>query len=352
MARCPACPPVLAGPGRDRHPPIPSGKSRNLRGGPAMRRAVARNAWVVALAALLVLLLILTKIIQPGFGFSGLESLSRAVLPFAFATAAMAVVVIAGGIDLSVASQMAVAGVTSASLMAAWGEGGTLGAVLLVLLIGMAMGALNGTLVVLTRVPDIVVTLAMLYVWQGTALLILNAPGGTATPWLRELVLGAMPGLGWLPQALVVLALAVALVWWPLSRSRLGLSIYAIGSDQTAAFRSGIAIGPTRIAAYALAGLFAAMGGLSLTMATGVGEPIPGPYLMASVAAVVLGGVALTGGVGGLLGPIIAVFILRLVRLDLTLLSVDPNVTTIIEGTIMAVVVMIGGLIALRGRRP
>jgi ribose transport system permease protein len=87
-------------------------------------------------------------------------------------------------------------------------------------------------------------------------------------------------------------------------------------------------------------------------MSTGVGEPIPGPYLLAAVAAVVLGGVALTGGVGGLFGPIVAVFILRLVRLDLTLLSVDPNVTTIVEGTIMAVVVMFGGLIAIRGRRP
>jgi len=93
------------------------------------------------------------------------------------------------------------------------------------------------------------------------------------------------------------------------------------------------------------------MGGLSLTMSTGIGEPIPGPYLLASVAAVVLGGVVLGGGKGGLIGPIIAVFILRIVRLDLTLLSVDPNVTTIVEGTIMVVVVMLGGLLAVRGRR-
>ena len=84
-------------------------------------------------------------------------------------------------------------------------------------------------------------------------------------------------------------------------------------------------------------------------MSTGIGEPIPGPYLMASVAAVVLGGVVLGGGRGGLLGPLIAVFILRLVRMDLTLMSVDPNVTTIIEGTIMVFVVMLGGILAVRG---
>jgi ribose transport system permease protein len=230
--------------------------------------------------------------------------------------------------------------------------------VLAVLALGALMGAVNGVLIVLTRVPDIVVTLAMLFVWEGVALLILNAPGGTATPWLRELILGSvvLPGVpeawtSWVPAALVVLAVAVAAVWWPVRRSRLGLGIYAIGSDATAAFRSGVAVGPTRVAAYALAGVFAALGGLSLTMSTGIGEPIPGPYLLASVAAVVLGGVSLTGGKGGLLGPLVAVFILRLVRLDLTLLSVDPNVTTIIEGVIMAGVVMLGGLLAMRERR-
>ena len=318
-----------------------------------MTKWVRRHGWVIALTVAFAALLIATKVIQPNFGISGLESLARATLPFAFATAAMAVVVIAGGIDLSVASVMAVAGVTSAVLMREWGVEGTVPAVLAVLALGAVMGAVNGAAIVLSRAPDIVVTLAMMFVWQGVALLILNGPGGTATPWLREVILGGvpLPGLVWLPQAVVVLAIALIVVWVPLQRSRLGLAIYAIGSDQTAAFRSGVAIGPTRIAAYAIAGTFAAMGGLSLTLATGVGEPIPGPYLLGSVAAVVLGGVALTGGIGGILGPIIAVLILRLVRLDLTLLQVDPNVTTIIEGTIMAVVVMIGGLLAIRRKR-
>ena len=144
----------------------------------------------------------------------------------------------------------------------------------------------------------------------------------------------------------------LGVVWIPLRRSRLGLSIYAIGSSELAAFRSGVPVARTKIIAYALAGLFAAMGGLALTMSTGIGAPIPGPYLLASVAAVVLGGVALGGGRGGLLGPIVAVFILRLVRTDLTLLAVDPNVTAIIEGTIMVVVVMLGAFIAMRGRSP
>jgi ribose transport system permease protein len=322
-----------------------------------MTNLLSRHGWSLGLLAILVALLIATRVIQPNFGVSGLDSLARAALPFAFCTAGMAIVVLAGGIDLSIASVMAVAGVIAALLMQQMGDANAGFAVLIVLAAGIGMGLVNGALIVLTRVPDIVVTLAMLFVWEGVALLILNAPGGAAAPWMRDLVVGGMtiPGVPaefttWLPRAFVVLVAFIVIIWLPIKRSRLGLSIYAIGSDQNAAFRSGVPVGLVRIAAYALAGLFAALGGLSITLSTGIGEPIPGPYLLASVAAVVLGGVALTGGKGGLLGPIIAVFILRTLRLDLTLLSVDPNVTTIIEGTIMVAVVMVGGLMAMRGR--
>ena len=312
-------------------------------------KGLLRNGWIAGLVLLLAVMLVMTKIIQPNFGASGLESLARAALPFALATAAQAVVVIAGGIDLSIASMMAVASVTAAVLMENAGpvESGFI--VVFVLFLGAAMGAINGTLIVLTRVPDIVVTLAMLFVWEGVALLILKAPGGGAADWLQDMIVGNVGGI--LPKSLIVLAVCLSVVWLPLKRSKLGLRIYAIGSDETAAFRSGVPVAQTKIAAYSIAGVFAAMGGLALTMSTGIGAPIPGPYLLASVAAVVLGAVVLGGGRGGLWGPIIAVFILRLVRMDLTLLSVDPNVTTIIEGTIMVVVVMLGGILAIRGRR-
>jgi ribose transport system permease protein len=323
-----------------------------------MTRLLQANGWTAGLAALLVLLLVLTKLIQPDFGTTGLDSLARAALPFALATVGMAVVVIAGGIDLSIAAMMAVASVTAAVLMDGASDGQAAFAVIGVLLLGLAMGALNGALIVITRVPDIVVTLAMLFVWQGVALLILNAPGGAAAPWLRALVAGGMtiPGVptdltAWMPRGVVFLAVVVALVWLPIRRTKLGLMFYAIGSDPQAAFRSGVPVGRTRIAAYAICGLFAALGGLTVTMATGIGEPIPGPYLLASVAAVVLGGVILGGGRGTILGPILAVFVLRTVRMDLTLMSVDPNTAAIIEGTILVAVVMFGAVLATRGRR-
>lgn len=315
-----------------------------------MTRQIRKHSWNICLIVLLAVLLGITKLIQPDFGASGIESLARAALPFGFAAAAMAVVVIVGGIDLSVASMMAVTGVTAAVLMEHTSGASSVAVVVLALLVGVAMGAINGSLVVLTGVPDIVVTLAMLFVWEGVALLILKAPGGAAAEWLTEAVVGGI--LGWVPKAMILMAVCITVIWLPITRSRLGLSIYATGSDELAAFRSGVAVGRTKVAAYAVAGLFSALGGLSLTMLTGIGEPVPGPYLLASVAAVVLGGVVLGGGRGGLLGPIVAVFILRLVRLMLTLMAVDPNVTTIVEGAIMVVVVMVGGLLTLKGRRP
>jgi ribose transport system permease protein len=319
---------------------------------------VSNNGWTIGLACLLGLLLIATKLIQPDFGVSGLDSLGRAALPFALATLGMAVVVIAGGIDLSLASMMAVSSVTAATLMQGASDGQSAMVLVFVLALGAAMGAVNGALVVVTRVPDIVVTLSMLFVWQGVALLILNAPGGAAPAWLRALSVGGLtlPFVPealtvWLPKSVVFLFVCLAVIWLPIRRSKLGLMFYAIGSDALAAFRSGVPVGRTKIASYAVTGLFAALGGIAVTMSTGIGEPIPGPYLLAAVAAVVLGGVVLGGGRGGLLGPVLAVFVLRLVRMDLTLMSVDPNVTTIVEGSIMVVVVMFGGVVAMRGRR-
>ncbi|WP_224814243.1 ABC transporter permease [Hasllibacter sp. MH4015] len=308
--------------------------------------AVRKNAWVLGLLVLLVVLLGVTKLIQPSFGATGLESLARAALPFAFATAGMAIVVIVGGIDLSIASIMAVCGVTAAVLMQSMGA---VPAVVITLALGGVMGAINGGLIVVTKVPDIVVTLAMLFVWEGVALLILESPGGTVAPGLRSLINGSL--VPFVPNALLVIVIAIAIVWVPVRRSKLGLSIYAVGSDELAAFRSGVSVGWTKVAAYALAGVLAGMGGLSLIMLTGIGEPVPGPYLLASVAAVVLGGVVLGGGRGGLLGPIIAVFILRIIRTILTLANVDPNVTTIVEGVVMVAVVMLGAVLTYRGTR-
>ena len=323
-----------------------------------VRRFIRRNGWVLALFVLLGAQLVFTKMIQPNYGTAAFGILVLATLPYAFATAGQSIAIIAGGIDLSMAAMMTLLSVSAAALMHNQGEEFGILAVALILLMGVGVGAINGLSVVFTRVPDIVVTLSFFFIWEGAALMVMDAPGGGAATWLKELIIGTVGGAfipadisAYLPKALILLIVAIGVVWIPLKRSRLGLSLYAIGSDKLAAHRSGVAVDRTKIASYALAGLFAAMGGLILTMSTGIGTPMQGPYLMASVAAAVLGGVSLAGGKGGLVGPIVAVFILRLARQDLTLMSVDPNVAQVVEGLIMVVVVLVGAAVALRGRR-
>jgi ribose transport system permease protein len=312
---------------------------------------VARdNAWPLGLIGFLALLLIFTRLIQPSYGVTGVQGLAISVLPLALAAVAQAIVVISGGIDLSIGAMMALTSVVSAALMK--GQSDEFGVVVVigVLFLGMVLGAVNGGLVVLTRVPDIVVTLAMSFVWAGCALLVLKTPGGGSAKWLKDLVSGSL-GNEWIPKAAVVLLVVVALVWIPLHRSRLGLSIYAIGSNRLAAFRSGVPVGRTRILAYTFTGLFAALGGLSLTASTGIGTPVPGPYTLMSVAAVVLGGVSLAGGRGGVFGALVAVVLLQLIRTDMTFLNVNTNLAVVVQGVILIGVVMIGSLLQIRRMR-
>lgn len=323
------------------------------RGRPTLDAIVAfvrRDTWTFGLLLLFAGLLLVTKLIRPSYGSFELASLAIASLPVAFAAVGQAIAVISGGIDLSIGSVMALTNVTAAVLLAESSPEQAVFVVLFVLVVGLAIGTINGALVVLTRVPDIVVTLAMLFVWAGTALLVLGTPGGGSTPWLRDLITGPA-GLDFLPRALVVQLVVVGLIWIPLRRSTLGLSIFAIGSNQLAAFRSGVSVGRTKIAAYALTGFFASLGGLALTASTGIGTPIPGPYLLLSVAAIVLGGVSLAGGRGGMLGPIVGIYILGLIRADLTFLGMDPAFSTVIQGVIMVVVVMVGAYLTLRRQR-
>jgi ribose transport system permease protein len=329
-----------------------SGGIGSLRSGPRELAAgwVRRNGWTAGLILFLAALLLFTKLIQPNYGIPGLQGLGISVLPLALAAVAQAVVVIAGGLDLSIGSLMALTSVISATLMQGQSPEVALLIAIGVLVLGLVLGAINGALVVLTKVPDIVVTLAMLYVWAGFALLVRPAPGGEAADWLRELVLGSFV-FDWLPKAAVVLVVVVALVWVPVVRSRLGLSIYAVGSNPLAAFRSGVSVERTKFLAYVLAGLFAALAGLSLTASTGIGTPVPGPYTLMSVAAVVLGGVSLAGGRGGLFGTLVAVVILQLIRTDMTFLSVNTNLAVVAQGVILIVVVMVGSLIQMRRSR-
>jgi ribose transport system permease protein len=323
--------------------PVPTGSNTRL--ATRLRRSFRRDPSLFFMPALLAVSLAITLAIHPQFSDFDLQSLAMGALPLAFAAAAQTVVVIAGGIDLSIGSVMAVTNVLAASAMEKASFGQSLLLAVAVLMAGAAVGALNGLIVVLSGIPDVVATLTSGFIWGGVALVILEKPGGGAPEEFLNLGTGTL-FTPWLPNALVLLVAAVAAIWIPLRRSKLGLQLYAVGSDRIAAFRSGVNIDRTRFAAYIFSGLFGAVGGLGLTMTTGIGAPLAGVYYtLSGLAAVVVGGVSLAGGRGGMLGPLMAAFVLTLIPTDLIFLNIDPNFGQVIQGTLIVVIVMIGGFV-------
>jgi ribose transport system permease protein len=186
------------------------------------------------------------------------------------------------------------------------------------------------------------------------ALAILASPGGGTSEGFRWIFTGSEVGIGRNPwPATVMIAVPVLLVAWWMGKTRSGLSLYAVGSNRMAAYLSGIPAARTKVTAYAIGGAFAAMAGLATTAIAGRGNPniVGGTFTLNSVAAIVLGGVALTGGVGSVIGAVAAGIILFFLNPILTAMGVDPNRAQIIRGLLIVLVMMIAGLLEWRRQR-
>jgi ribose transport system permease protein len=323
--------------------PLPRPSSRANR----FRR---RQGWVVGVAVLLGVLVFWRYSQIPAFGPFEIRGIVAGTMTLALLAMAQSVIVISGGIDLSVGAMMVLANCIAARLMLDQDLGPVVLVAIGVVAVAMILSGLIGLVTVVSGVPDIVVTLAASFILAGLALVVLDGPGGGTNPRFQELMVGGfdqpLPSLLWLAGLL-------ALVWLPFKRSRLGIATYAVGSDRAAAFLSGVRVGRTRVIAYLLGGFFSGMAGVVTTAFTGSGEPrasIGATATLTSVAAVVLGGVALLGGSGTLLGPVLAAFCLSLIPALMLGLGWDPNYAEVARGIIIIVVVMIGGLVQVPRR--
>jgi ribose transport system permease protein len=310
------------------------------------RRLVRRHGWTIGIFVLLLAsVLYWRSATTVKWGPFDVQSLAIDALPFAFAAMGQAVVIISGGIDLSIGSLMSFINVVAAKEMVHMSFTQALLYSVALVLLGVLIGALTGTVIVVTGVADIIVTLSGLFVLGGAALAVLQVPGGGAPLRYQNLVQVDTVFTHWIPSALVILAVAYALLWLTIRRRRIGLALYAIGSNRERAYLAGVGVARTRIVAYAFSGMFAARGVLALTAASGIGDPNAGSiYTLNSVAAVVLGGVSLLGGVGGLIGPIVAAFVLTLVKTVMIIKGVNQNWAQVIQGALIVAVVMVGGL--------
>ena len=321
-----------------------------FRGAAPWRRALRLHGWTIAVWLVLLAMVPYWRSVSQGDFKFDVRSLAIDALPLCFAAMAQGVVVISGGIDLSIGSLMAVVNVLSAREMVDMSFRQALAFSLLLIVLTMLASGFTGLVITLTRIPDIIVTLGMLFVWQGVALWIMEIPGGGVPLSFNDLAVGDLGSTG-IPNAAIAVLAAFLLLWLPIRWLRPGLALYAVGSNRNAAYLSGIGVARTRVGAYVLAGAFTGLGGLALSASSGIGDPNSGTtYTLNSVAAVVRGGVSLLGGVGGLIGVIAAAYVLTLSKTILLLRGTDPNYANVYQGALIIFVVVIGGLLTRKTR--
>lgn len=257
----------------------------------------------------------------------------------------MTLVIVSGGIDLSVGAVAALTAVVSASMIVAGVP--VILAVAACLAIGTACGALNGVLIAFGGLQPFIVTLGTLSVYRALALIytggspILGVPAS-----FRALLQSAV----WIfPMPVVIAAVMAGLAWVLLAKTPLGEYILAVGGNEEAARVSGVPIARTKIAAYVMSGALAALGALILVARLGAAEPTLGNlWELESIAAAAIGGASLMGGKGSIIGTVLGAIVLGAMRNGLTLLNVQAFYQLLATGIIIIAAMLIDRL--TRGR--
>lgn len=337
-----------------------------------MRRlgdAILRNRGFSGAVLLFAALFLSYHMLHPrGFSTAVFVQNANESVAIAFVAMAQTIPVLAGGLDLSVGAVMTLANCVASHLVTGTPVQMVLGMVA-TLAAGTAFGLMNGLIVVYGRIQPIIATLATGAIAIGIALVIRPSPGGAIDPDLNWALTNAVwdfadtygiadgGNAAWLqpfaniPVPLVILLVLGLGVWIPFRRTVTGRTVYAIGSAESAAYMSGLPVARAKIAAFTLAGFFASCGGLYLAIQTSSGNADvsqAGAYTLNSIAAVVLGGTSLLGGIGGALGSLIGALILRVISFYFRILSIDPLLQPLIEGLVLLTAVSTGALRTFR----
>jgi ribose transport system permease protein len=317
------------------HPPAPTPVSA-ARSNPlarALRTVGVQN--ISLIGAIVVLVLVIGSQNSAFYLGSNLKTIGMAVTISGLLSVVQTVVIIMGGIDLTVGSVAGLASVTSAMVFTHTNAGVS---ILATLVVGALAGVLNACIVVFGRVTPMIATLAGLTAYKGVAQLVSDgrAQGYTgADSTFIFLARGSVLGIPTLVWVLVVVAVLVHVM---LKYTRAGRNIYAVGGNDTAARLSGININRHIFSVFMLAGVVAAVAGILITARTGSGQPVSGSegLELQSVTAAALGGVALRGGKGSVGGTILAVILLGVLLNGMSLLGVNPFWQNVAQGALLA----------------
>ncbi len=265
---------------------------------------------------------------------SNLTNVARQVSINGILAVGVTFVLLTGGVDLSLGSVVALSGVVCATFAHPSGDGHPLFLPIAAgLLTGAACGLVNGGLVTKGNVAPFIVTLGMMTVARGLALIV---SGGRPVADMSERLTALAGDVGGVPIPLLFFVAVALAAWAFLRRFRLGRHVYAVGGNEQAARAAGISVGRVKLFVYVLCGLMAGLAGVVLAARITTGQPNAGvAYELDAIAAVVIGGTSLSGGIGSVAGTVLGVILIGVINNGLDLMSVSSYYQQVVKGVII-----------------
>lgn len=290
---------------------------------------LARMRSAIALATLLVAF----AVASPAFlSWANLENVLEQTARNAILAVGMTCVILTGGIDLSVGSVMALAGIVAGLAMerGVWVPVAVLGA----LAVGLLAGLVNGVLTAVAQLPSFIATLGMMSAARGLALMVCQGqPVSGFSPTFVALWEGRFAGV---PVPLFITGLIYLTFWWMLERTAFGLHVYALGGNAQAAWLAGVNVRRTTVAVYAISGALAGLSAVLLTARMNTAQPTAGAAAeLEAIAATVIGGTSLSGGEGRILGTLMGALIMGVLMNGLHLMDVSTYAQKVIIGGVI-----------------
>ncbi|GMQ61722.1 ABC transporter permease [Vallitalea maricola] len=282
---------------------------------------------------ILVIVVIVCMLISPSFfTITNITNIGRQYAGLTIVSLGMLIVILTGGIDLSVGSIVALGSVTMAlSLKSGIGM---IPSIIITILIGFGGGIFSGFLVSKLKMPPFIVTLAMMTMARGAAFVISDG-SPIKTPKNSIQLLGKSAIFG-VPTIVVIAGIFIIMFFFIINYTSFGRIVVAIGSNEKAVHLSGIRVDLNKMAVYAIAGVCSAVGGIIVASRTGIGTPLYGTGMeLDAIAACVIGGASLSGGQGSAVKIVVGVLVLALIGNIMNLLSVPSYPQDIIKGIII-----------------
>src|SRR5713101_482109 len=304
---------------------------------------------------LLVVLCVVVAIINPRFlSGANLQNMARLIGAYGIFSIGLGIVIITGGIDLSIGSVLALLGVLLSMMLTEWHWPAAV-AVIATVAIGVALGASHGLLVTRVRIQPFIVTLCGLLFYRGLARFIANDEtkgfgAAEGFEWLRNFVTGDLLGI---PTPFVMLVIISVVMWIVLHRSVYGRYLFAVGRNETAARYSGINSSRIIASAYVILGLLAAISAIIFAFYTNSVSPSShGNFFeLYGIAAAVLGGCSLRGGEGSIIGILIGVALLQVLQNLVNLLGIPSSLNFAVMGAVILVGVLADQILQRRSER-